>query len=668
VGASEHLSFCVGARAPTEDTGDASPYKNMKKPFYITTPIYYVNDVPHIGHAYTTVAADILARYKRLQGYEVFFLTGTDEHGQKVQQAADKRGIPPQQHADELVVRFQDLWKRLLISNDDFIRTTEQRHRSVVQTVLKQLWDKDLIYIGMYQGWYCLPDERFWTEEELREGKCPECGRPVDRISEKNYFFKMSQFQKTLQQYIKNHKNFIRPESRRNEVLGFLEKPLGDLCISRPKVRLEWGIPLPFDSDYVTYVWVDALVNYISAMGYSTEPKRFKKWWPVDYHLVGKDILTTHAVYWSTFLRALDLDFPKCLFAHGWWTVDGEKMSKSKGNVVDPNAIIDELGPDAFRYFLLREVPFGQDGNFSREALIQRYNSDLANDLGNLVSRTLTMIEQFSDGIIPQAPFSRTADISNIIQGLRDSLEDVINRLEFHRALGEIWKLVDRINRYIEEMAPWNLAKKTRERERLETVLYTVAEALRFIAIYLSPFMPNTAKEIFHSLGLDPLPPDALSPQVRESALGGAPLAGKHIRKGSALFPRIEKKSGVALQSSTIESASTTSKKSCASIEDFRKLDLRVGKVLSAERITGSEKLLKLIVDLGTEQRQVVAGMAKKYPPETLIHKKVIVVANLKPTRLMGVESQGMILAAGDKEVAALATFLEDVEPGTTIR
>ena len=633
----------------------------MTKTFYITTPIYYVNDIPHIGHAYTTVAADVLARYKRLQGYKVFFLTGTDEHGQKVQQAAAKRGVPSQQHADELVVRFQDLWKRLFISNDDFIRTTEQRHKSVVQTVLKQLWDKKLIYEDMYQGWYCLPDERFWAEEELIDGKCPECGRFVEHLSEKNYFFKMRNFQQQLRRHIKNKSDFIRPESRRNEVLGFLEKPLGDLCVSRPKARLAWGIPLPFNPGYVTYVWVDALVNYISAVGYTAESDRFNSTWPADYHLVGKDILTTHAVYWSTLLMALELPLPKSLFAHGWWTVGGEKMSKSKGNVVDPNAIIDEFGVDAFRYFLLREVPFGQDGNFSREALIQRYNSDLANDLGNLVSRTLTMIEQFSGGIIPQAPFTRTADVSDIIQGLRDSLEDVINRLEFHRALGEIWKLVDRINRYIEEMAPWNLAKKTREREKLETVLYTVAEALRFIAIYLSPFMPNTTKEIIHSLGLDPLPPDALSHQVRESALGGAPLAGKHIRKGPALFPRIEKKSSTALQS-------TTSKKSYASIEDFRKIDLRVGKVLSAERVPGSEKLLKLTVDLGSEQRQVVAGVAKKYTPEDLVNKKVIVVANLKPAHLMGVESQGMILAAGGKEVVALATFLEDVDPGTPIR
>ena len=638
------------------------------KKFYITTPIYYVNDVPHIGHAYTTIAADVLARYRRLRGEDVFFLTGTDEHGQKVQQAAAKRRVSPQQHADELVARFKSLWERLQISNDDFIRTTEERHKEVVQAVLQQLWDKKLIYEDMYHGWYCLPDERFWAEEELIEGKCPECGRPVERLSEKNYFFRMSNYRDNLRWYIKNHPDFIRPESRRNEVLGFLEKPLGDLCISRPKARLAWGIPLPFDTNYVTYVGVDALVNYISVVGYNINTEGFNKYWPADVHLVGKDILTTHAVYWSTLLTALGLDLSKTIFAHGWWTVDGEKMSKSRGNVVDPNAIIDEFGADAFRYFLLREVPFGQDGNFTRDALTRRYNSDLANDLGNLVSRTLTMIEQFSGGLIPDAPIDRTADVSSIIQGLRDSLEDALNRLEFHRALSEIWKLVDCANRFIEEMAPWNLAKKQQTQEKLKTVLITSAEALRWIAIYLFPFMPHTAKKIYYALGLNSLPENALSPDVRDSGLGGANLPGKRIQKGPALFPRIERKSKAPLQPSAMEPQSTTFQKSYVSIEDFKKLDLRVGQILAAERVPKSTKLLKLQVDLGTEQRQIVAGIGTKYSPEELLGKKVAVVVNLKPAKLMGVESQGMILAAGDQEVQSLLTLLEDVPPGTKIK
>ncbi|HLG21603.1 MAG TPA: methionine--tRNA ligase, partial [Candidatus Manganitrophaceae bacterium] len=586
---------------------------NQEK-FYITTPIYYVNDAPHIGHAYTTLAADVLARWRRLQRHEVFFLTGTDEHGQKVEQAAAKRGVSPQRHADELVVHFQDLWKRLQVSNDDFVRTTEDRHQKVVQEVLQRLWDKKEIYEDTYEGWYCLPDERFWTEKDLVDGKCPDCGRPVAPLAERNYFFKMGQYQERLKRHIRENSRFIQPESRRNEVLGFLEKPLGDLCISRPKSRLAWGIPIPFAPDYVTYVWLDALVNYISIPGYATDPDRFQKWWPADLHLVGKDILTTHAVYWTTILMALDLPLPMSLFAHGWWTVNGEKMSKSRGNVVNPVEIIETFGVDAFRYFLFREVPFGQDGDFSKEALINRINSDLANDLGNLLSRTLNLVEQFTEGVIPGPSFSHPEEeeVKNIARGLFNPIEDAFDRLEFHLALGEIWKLVNRTNAYIEQMSPWKLAKKTDEKEKLQTVLYTAAEALRFIALYLRPFMPQTAREMERQLGL---PASYETILLEKGRAWGGHLVNIRIAKGRSLFPRIDKKQQL---SSSLAAAPAPSPSKTVSgtfppikppitIDDFAKLDLRVGLILAAERVPNSKKLLKLQVDIGSERRQVVA-------------------------------------------------------------
>jgi len=656
--------------------------------FYITTPIYYVNDEPHIGHAYTTVAADVLARYHRLLKQDVFFLTGTDEHGQKVDQAASKRGIPPQQHADELVVRFQQLWKQLDISNDDFVRTTQERHRRVVQATLQQLWDQKEIYRDTYRGWYCLPDERFWTEKDVVDGKCPDCGRPVEPLSEQNYFFKMGQYQERLRRHILENPAFILPDSRRNEVLGFLEKPLGDLCISRPKSRLAWGIPFPFDPDYVTYVWFDALVNYISIPGYATDPERFQRWWPADLHLVGKDILTTHAVYWSTMLMALGLPLPKTLFAHGWWTVNREKMSKSLGNVVKPEEMIQRFGVDPFRYFLLREVPFGQDGDFSRDALINRINSDLANDLGNLLSRTLNLIEQFTEGVIPQPStftYPEEKEVREVALGLFSPIEDALNRLEFHLALGEIWKLVNRANVFIEQMAPWKLAKKTDEKEKLRTVLYTAAEALRFIALYLRPFMPQAAREMERQLGLLP-PYEEIS--LNDGRKWGGFLEGSRVAKGKSLFPRIDKKNETEPAASAsapaapqkVSAAPLSFKPSIkissqaedygvpVTIDDFAKLDLRVGLILTAEKVSGSKKLLKLQVDIGSEQRQVVAGIGTRYSPESLIGKKIVLITNLQPAKIMGVESRGMLLAAGGEEVLGLATFLEEIPPGSRIK
>ncbi len=647
------------------------------KTFYITTPIYYVNDVPHIGHAYTTIAADVLARYKKLRGYETFFLTGTDEHGQKVQQAAVKQGLDPQAHADRMVLAFKELWKRLTISNSDFVRTTEERHKRVVQDVLRKLQERNVLYRAPYEGWYCLPDERFWSGEDVVEGKCPECGRPVEHISESNYFFRMSAYQDRLTQHIRKHPEFIQPESRRNEVLGFLNRPLEDLCISRPRARLSWGIPFPFDPDYVTYVWVDALVNYISVPGYGMDARRFKKWWPADVHLVGKDILTTHAVYWSTLLMALGLDLPKTLFAHGWWTVDGEKMSKSRGNVVDPNTMAAEYGTDAFRYFLLREVPFGQDGNFSKSALTTRYNSELANDLGNLFSRTLTMIEKYSGGVVPK-PHSKAVKADDrrmaaLAKGLYKSVGREIDRFAFHRALREIWTLVDFANRYVEQNAPWDLAKDPKKRPRLDTVLYHLAETLRILAIHLFPFMPTTAQRMAAEIGWTTPLDQALNPQDYQ---WGKLKPGRPVQKGKPLFPRMETPVAVTKQetvaaatpSKEIRMESTQTEPSLITIDDFRKLELRVGRVVTAEKVAGADKLLKLSVDIGTETRQVVAGIATKYIPEQLIGKSVILVANLKPAVIRGIESRGMILAAGDKEVEALATFIEPVLPGSRVK
>ena len=681
--------------------------------FYITTPIYYVNDVPHIGHAYTTVAADVLARYWRLRGRDVFFLTGLDEHGQKVQQAAAKTGIDPQAHCDKLAPQFQDLWKRLNISNDAFIRTTDTPHKSAVQQYLEDLFSKDLIYKDNYTGWYCTFDERFWTEKDIEAGLCPDCKRPVERISEHNYFFKMGQYQDRLIDHIKQHPNFIRPESRRNEVLGFLTtQKLGDLSISRPKSRLSWGIELPFDKDYVTYVWFDALVNYVSALEYKRTDSLVDRFWPANVHLVGKDILTTHAVYWSTMLMALNLALPETIFAHGWWTVNGEKMSKSRGNVVDPNKIIADLqeagaggaaAVDAFRYFLLREVPFGHDGDFSRDALIGRVNSDLANGLGNLVSRTLTLIEQNTGGLVPSPVTSNETRLEPELRQacqelLSTTLDETLPKLEFNRALEAVWHLVQLANQYVDQAAPWNLAKKPEDAPRLHTVLYHMAETLRILGLSLYPFMPDTVNSLNVQLGLSnrfdgPLPSIYWT--------WGRLEPGTQIRKGRGLFPRILQpasgalamtgyapklsisKGGQPVSEPDISSQSTAKTDAPVAaavptppvpaqitIDEFMKIQLKTAKVLSAERVPKSEKLLKLQVSLGegTEQRQIVAGIGKKYEPEAMIGKTIVIVANLKPAKLMGIESQGMVLAAGDSEVRGLITLLEDVEPGTKVK
>ena len=672
--------------------------------FYITTPIYYVNDVPHIGHAYTTVAADVLARYWRLRGRDVFFLTGLDEHGQKVQQAAAKAGIDPQAHCDKLAPQFQTLWKRLNISNDAFIRTTDPPHKSIVQRYLQELFDNQLIYKDDYTGWYCTFDERFWTEKDVENGLCPDCKRPVERISEHNYFFKMGQYQDLLIEHIKQHPNFIRPESRRNEVLGFLTtQKLGDLSISRPKSRLSWGIELPFDKDYVTYVWFDALVNYISALDYLPPTPSQDRYWPASVHLVGKDILTTHAVYWSTMLMALNLPLPETIFAHGWWTVDGEKMSKSLGNVIDPNKMVETFGVDAFRYFLLREVPFGQDGDFSEHAMARRANSDLANGIGNLLSRTLTMIDRNCDGTIPDVPqdyletesekYSLLLHAKEQLLTLGKALDGFFESLEFNNLLLHIVSRATDVDIFIDEHEPWRLAKDPDKRKELNAVLYTAAECLRILSLYIYPFMPSTAKNIAEQLGISV---NFDSPLLSQKIKWGELQSGTKIRKGSALFPRIEAKPQGAKTVSdtptptqppiTAPAAATTAPQAPAptaaplaaaapaqiTIDEFMKIQLKTAKVISAERVPKSEKLLKLQVSLGegagAEQRQIVAGIGKKYEPEALVGKTIIIVANLKPAKLMGIESQGMILAAGDSEVRGLATILEEVDPGTKVK
>ncbi len=667
----------------------------MSKSFYITTPIYYVNDVPHIGHAYTTIAADVLARWHRLHGHDVFFLTGLDEHGQKVQQAAARAGIAPQEHCDRLTPRFRNLWETLAMTNDGFMRTTDPRHQAVVQRLLHTLYDRQLIYRADYTGWYCTFDERFWTEKDVENGMCPDCGRPVEQLAESNYFFRMSRFQQRLLKHIAANPTFIRPEARRNEVLGFLQKPLEDLSISRPKSRVSWGITLPFDRDYVTYVWFDALVNYISGLEYLPAHPSVDRFWPATVHLVGKDILTTHAVYWSTILMALEMPLPHTIFAHGWWTVNGEKMSKSRGNVIDPCAMVGQFGADAFRYFLLREVPFGQDGDFSRASFIGRINSDLANGLGNLLSRTVTLIQRFCGGAVPRSDHAELTALETELQAAATSLLHTTmphhlqaDRIEYHRTLEAIWGVVQLGNQYIDKTAPWVLAKDPAHAKRLHTVLFHTAETLRFLCFAIYPFMPNTAPEMSRQLGLSC---DFSQALLTQPLVWGDGPSSTTVNKGDSLFPRINLATlsphGDSMEQSA-DSAHTTPPAPSSSkpdgdtspasvshedghrmtIKDFQKIQFKVGKILAAERIPKSEKLLKLRVDLGAEQRQIVAGIGKTYSPEDVVGKTVVVVANLKPAKLMGVESQGMVLAAGDSEVISLVSVMEDTPPGTTVK
>ena len=628
-----------------------------KKPYYITTPIYYPSTNLHIGNTYTTVAADAIARFKRLTGHEVMFLTGTDEHGQKIERIANEKGITPKEHVDEIVAGIKDLWKMMNISYDKFIRTTDDYHVKAVQEIFKKLYDQGDIYKDSYEGLYCTPCESFWTETQLVNGNCPDCGRPVEKAKEEAYFFKMSKYADRLIQYIEEHPDFIQPESRKNEMLNnFLRPGLQDLCVSR--TSFTWGIPVSFDEKHVIYVWIDALSNYITALGYGQENQElYKKFWPADVHLIGKDILRFHTIYWPIMLMALGLELPKQVFGHGWLLVDGGKMSKSKGNVVDPVVLVNMFGADAVRYYLLREIPFGSDGLFNNEIFIKKVNTDLANDLGNLLSRTIAMVYKYFDGVI-QAPTCKEAiddELINLALSTPGKVEASIDALKIPEALESIWTLISRANKYIDETTPWILAKDEEKKERLGTVLYNLLETLRFVSVMISPFLTETSVKINAQLNTKVTTWESLK------EFNGT-VAGDKVFKGDVIFPRIDVEEKLAeleaLKPAPVKPANEELVKNPIkeeiTIDDFDKIDLRVVKVLECEPVKKAKKLLKLKVDLGGEERQVISGIAQYYKPEELVGKYVVLVANLKPVKLRGELSQGMILAAAPSDDSEL--------------